>query len=137
MVFHISNSNVSVMHMFMKGKVMATHRGTESTYQKISERFFWHGMIDDVKYYIKTCRNCQQQGKIPNEVMKQISVDLCNLPEVDGITHLIVCIDYFSKWSEAKAVKDKSTPTVASLLYEIICRYGYVKNRSMISEKSS
>ena len=42
-------------------------------------------MIDDVKNYIKTCKNCQQQGKIfkkispelksipvPNEVMKQI-----------------------------------------------------------------
>jgi len=113
-------------------KALAAHRGRESSYQKISERFFWYGMIDDVKKYIKFCKNCQQQGKIfkkispelqsvpvPNEVMKQIGIDLCTLLEVDGFKYLIVCIDYFSKWSDAKAVKDKSAPTVAKFLYEV------------------
>ena len=91
-------------------------------------------MIEDIKECIEICKNCQQQGKIfknislklksipvPSEVMKQIGIDLCTLPEVDGFKHLIVCIDYFSKWSEAKAVKDKSAPVVAKFLYEIIC----------------
>ena len=59
--------------------------------------------------------------------MKQIGIGLCTLPEVDGFKHLIVCIDYFSKWSEAKAVKDKSAPTVAKFLYEIICRQGCMR----------
>ena len=59
--------------------------------------------------------------------MKQIGIDLYTLPEVDGFNHLIVCIDYFSKWSEAKAVKDKSAPTVAKFLYEIICRHGCMR----------
>ena len=116
-------------------KALAAHHGRESTYQKISERFFWHGMIEDIKEYIKICKSYEQQGKIfkkispelksipvPNEVMKQIGIDLCTLPEVDGFKHLVVCIDYFSKWSQAKAVKDKSAPTVAKILYEIICR---------------
>ena len=70
-------------------KALAAHRGRESTYQKISERFFWHVMIEDIKEYIKTCKSCQQQEKIfkkisselksisvPNEVMKQIVIDL-------------------------------------------------------------
>ena len=117
-------------------KALTAHRGRESTYQEISERFFWHGMIEDIKEYIKICKSCQRQGKIfkkispelksipvPNEVMKQIDIDLCTLPEVDGFKHLIVCIDYFSKWSEAKAVKDKSAPTVPKFLYETICRH--------------
>ena len=119
-------------------KALSAHRGRESTYQKISQRFFWHGMIEGIKEYIKIC--CQQQGKIfkkispelksipvPNEVMKQIGMDLCTLPEVDGFKHLIVWLDYFSKWSEAKAVKDKSAPTVAKFLYEIICRHGCMR----------
>ena len=118
----------------------STHRGRESTYQKLSERFFWHGMIEDIKEYIKICKSCQQQGMIfkkitpelksipvPNEVMKQIGIDLYTLPEVDGFKHLIVCIDYFSKWSEAKAVKDKSAPTAAKFLCEIICRHGCMR----------
>ena len=54
---------------------------------------------------------------MPNKVTKQIGIDLCTLPEVDGSKHLIVCIDYFSKWFEAKAVKDKCAPTFAKFLY--------------------
>ena len=46
--------------------------------------------------------------------MKQIGIGLCTLPEVDGFKHLIACIDYFSKWSQAKAVKDKSAPKLQS-----------------------
>ena len=56
--------------------------------------------------------------------MKQVGIGLYTFPEVDGFKHLIVCMDYFSKWSEAKAVKDKSAPTVEKFLYEIICRHG-------------
>ena len=52
--------------------------------------------------------------------MKQVEVDLCNLPEVDGFKPLIVLIDYFSKWSEVKPVKDKSAPTVTAFLYEVM-----------------
>ena len=30
-------------------KALAAHRGREFTYQKISERFFWHGITEDIK----------------------------------------------------------------------------------------
>ena len=61
--------------------------------------------------------------------MQQVGVDLCNLPEVNGCKHLIVLIDYFSKWSEVKPVKDKSAPTVARFLYEVMCRHGCFKTQ--------
>ena len=50
-----------------------------------------------------------------------------NLPEVDGYKHLVVCIDYFSKWSEAKPLKDKLAESVSKFLYEIICRHGCMR----------
>ena len=115
---------------------LSGYRGRESTYEKVSARFYWHGMVDDVKNYIKTCQKCQQQGKIfkrispvlqsipiDTKVMQQVGVDLCNLPEVNGYKHLIVLTDYFSKWFEAKPVKDKSAPTVARFLYEVMYRH--------------
>ena len=49
-------------------------------------------------------------------------MDLCNLAQIDDFKHLIVCIDYFSKWSEAKT-------TATSFLYEIICRHGCIKTQ--------
>ena len=34
---------------------------------------------------------------IKTEVMQQIGIDKCSLPEVDDLKHLVLCIDYFSK----------------------------------------
>ena len=90
--------NGDLMYKEKRRVVFEAYRGRESTYQKISKRFFWHGIIE-----------------------------VCTLSEVDRFKHLIVCIDYFSKWSEAKAVNDKSAPTVASFLYEIICQHGCMR----------
>ena len=59
--------------------------------------------------------------------MKQIGIDICSLPEVDGLKHLVVCIDFFSKWSEAKSIKDKSASIIGQFPYEIICRHGCMK----------
>ena len=61
---------------------------------------------------------------VPTAVMNQMGVDICNLPEVDEYCCLVVCIDYFSKWSEAKPLKDKKATTVSQFLYELICRHG-------------
>ena len=57
---------------------------------------------------------------VPTAVMNQIGVDICNLPEVNGYCCLVVCIDYFSKWSEAKPLKYKKTMTNSQFLYENI-----------------
>ena len=57
--------------------------------------------------------------------MKQVGVDLCGLSEVDGYRYLIVCIDYFSQWSEAKPTTNKTAPTIAQFLYEMMCRHDY------------
>ena len=43
---------------------------------------------------------------------------------MDEFENLIVCIDYFSKWSEGKPIHDKSAPTVAQFLFEVVCRHG-------------
>ena len=56
--------------------------------------------------------------------MVQIGVDICNLPEVQGFKHIVVAIDYFSKWSEAKPLKNKQAESIANFLYELICRHG-------------
>ena len=61
------------------------------------------------------------------EVMQQIGIDICSLSEVGGFKYLVVFIDYFSKQLEAKPIKDKSVPTIAQFLYEVIFRHGYKK----------
>ena len=70
--------------------------------------------------------NVKQELKnipVTSNVTKQIGVDLCSLPKVDELEHVVVCIDYFSKWSEAKPTRDKSAPTVTQFLYELTCKH--------------
>ena len=80
-----------------------------------------------------TCHGSQRQSSLPpnvknemhsvvvsSHVMKQIGLDICFLPEVDGYYHLIVFIDYFTKWREAKPIRDETAFTVATFLYELL-----------------
>ena len=60
---------------------MSGHRGRDSTYQKVSQRFYWHGIVDDVKNYIRTCQKCQKQGNI----IKKIAPELQSIPVESNI----------------------------------------------------
>ena len=58
--------------------------------------------------------------------MQQVGTDICSLAIIDGFKHL-VCIDYFSKCSETKPIKDKRASAIVQFLHEIMCRHGYMK----------
>ena len=105
---------------------MDSHRGRDSTYSKISKRFFWYSVYIDVESYVKSCENCQKQGdfklkthKLHTSNFKRYETSrhwFSGLLEVDGYCYLIVSIDYFSKWSEAMPIADKIAPTIAQFL---------------------
>ena len=42
---------------------LSGHLGINKCYDKLRERFYWKGMLQDVKQYIKTCDKCQRRGK--------------------------------------------------------------------------
>ena len=84
---------------------------------------------------------------IKTEIRQQIGIDICSLPETDGLKHLVVCINYFSKWSTPINplqpgvaflyphenntglywVKSNTASTITQFLYEVICQYGCMK----------
>ena len=112
-------------------------------------RFFWYGIYNDVEEYIQKCNRCQRQTTLPpnvkNEmqsvpvsphVMKQVCLNLCCLPKVDGYHQLIICIDYFTKWSEDKPIRDKPALTVATFLYKLMCRHNCCEVQKMIKGKN-
>ena len=50
------------------------------------------------------------------QIIKQVGLDLCSLPEVDGYRHFIFCIDYLTKWWKTETIRDKTALTVAMFL---------------------
>lgn len=59
--------------------------------------------------------------------MQEVGISIYSLPEVDCFRDLVVCIDYFSKWSDLKLIKDKGTSTITQFLYEVIYQQGWIK----------
>ena len=62
------------------------------------------------------------------------------LSEVNGYKHLIVLVDYFSKWVEAKPLSDKNAKSVALFLYKQVYKDGCFEmqindqNRKFVNE---
>lgn len=94
-------------------------------------------METDIEKYVGSCEACQKVNPkfnkeapslhsipVPMEAMQQIGIDISCLPESNGKRYIVVAVDYFSKWSEAQALQDKSAVSVASFIYDVICRFG-------------
>ena len=92
----------------------------------------------DVRDFVSTCERCQRADTrfqksapnlhsipVPMEPWKQVGVDICSLSDgVDGYKYMIVMVDYFTKWVEAKPLKSKSADEVALFIFETFCRLG-------------
>ena len=88
-------------------KVVVSHRGKNTTYDKIAERRFWNNIAADINEYVKSCKQCRKQGDlksptvelksipVPPSVMQQVGGDICNVLEIDGYRHVIALIDFF------------------------------------------
>src|SRR2546421_9832893 len=115
------------------------HFGTDTTYNKIADRYYWKGMYDDTKRYIKCCDICQRRGQkggksylnpIEGEPFERIGIDFVGPLERTKRRnrYILVVTDYLTKWPEAKAMKEATVENVVKFIYEgIICRHGCPK----------
>src|SRR6266542_1620548 len=72
-------------------------------------------------------QNNQKRTIPPTEIFERWGVDIVGpLPITrEGNRYIVVTMDYFSRWPEARLLKVANADTVATFLYEeIICRFG-------------
>src|SRR6266540_4324358 len=113
---------------------LSGHFGLEATLSKLKERYYWSKMKDDIKNYIQTCDQCQRREKTTDEnelhsikikeSFYQWGIDIVGpLTETSrGNKYIVVAIDYFTKYPEARALANANARNVANFLYEdIIC----------------
>src|SRR6266542_184940 len=125
-----------IMSMFHDDLTQA-HQNADAMYYHISKRYFWQNMRKDIKKYAKTYFQCQQKGSmrqsnqkrtiLPIDIFERWGVDIIGpLPITrEGNRYIVVAMDYFSRWPEARSLKTANVDTVATFLYEeIICRFG-------------
>jgi transposase InsO family protein len=124
------------LHKDMTG----AHLGIDTIYEKAKERYYWPRMYEDIRSFVESCDNCQRRGSskrreelIPLKIgapFDKIGIDIKGpLPlTTKRNRYLVVAMDYFTKWPEARAISDAKTETIAKFIFEdIICRHGVPK----------
>ena len=101
--------------------LFASHLGRHRTQAQLAHRFYWSGMVDDVKEWLRRCVVCVKRkspagphhplGNIPtghrwDRIVMDI-LDVCD-PTPDGYR--------YSKWTEALPIKNKCADTVADII---------------------
>ena len=111
--------------------------------------FYWPTALRDAEELVKKCNGCQRFAKKrhqPASALKTIPITwpfaVWGLDMVGpfrtargGMTHLLVMIDKFTKWIEAKPIKKLDGSTAVTFLKEIIVRFGYP--HSIITDNGS
>ncbi|GJY01910.1 reverse transcriptase domain-containing protein [Tanacetum coccineum] len=91
------------------------HSGPRSVVAKaIRTGYYWPTMHTDARKLIRECNDCQ-------------GIDIAEpFPEGQGkVKFLIVAIDYFTKWIEAKPVATITSNQVKKFIWDnIVCRFG-------------
>ena len=117
---------------------LAGHQGQDNTYHKVSQYYYWPGMKNDIVDYVKTCKICQKRqqhsGEAPLQPIKkqpipfyQVGIDIQGpLPRtLTGKRYIVVAVDHFTKWIEAKALETADAQSITHFLYQdVICRHG-------------
>ena len=108
----------------------AGHLGGRRTQVRVNQRYFWYKMYDDIARYLRTCDTCQRRkrpGRTPHAPMvtrqvgvpfERIAMDICGkmVKTHEGNEYVLVISDYFSKYTIAVPMKDKSSRSVAEAL---------------------
>ena len=115
------------------------HLGRNKLFDRVRHRVYWMGYKEDVARWCRECDICAQAKPGPRRKrapmgqvlvsapLERIAVDIMGpLPETtDGFKYILVLGDYFTKWTEAYALKDHTAYTVAEhLIQRFFCRFG-------------
>jgi hypothetical protein len=100
--------------------------------------FYWPTAQKDAEQLVKHCNGCQRFSKhrnTPAAALKTIpltwpfavwGLDMVGPFKIapGGLTHLLVAVDKFTKWIEAKPIKKLDGSSTSKFFNEIITRYG-------------
>ena len=111
------------------------HRGTETTYRKIADRYYWENMSYQVQRYVRSCPECQFRA--PNRTYEElhptyvavawrkVGVDIVYMPPDLGFNFMVLARDDFTGWVEGRPLRAAKAKDVARFLKEeILYRHG-------------
>jgi len=113
------------------------HKGIYATTRNILIRFWWPHINEDVRWYIKTCHECQaRQTKyfhippilptVPN-LFRKAHIDTMFMPRIGNYRYIVHARCAMISYPEARATTSDSTRVLADFVFhDILCRWGAI-----------
>jgi transposase InsO family protein len=114
------------------------HRGEQSVFETIRERYFWPHLRMDVKHHVRSCHQCQIRStarmkipvtvSTPATIFTKIYVDVMDMTESShGYKYIVCARDDLSRASEGRALRKNDSISLMRFFWEqIYCRYGAI-----------
>ena len=109
------------------------HAGDKTAHKVLQSGFYWPTLFKDARKFVLSCDTCQRIGNIsrrPEMPMNQsLVVEPCEVwgvdymgpfPTSNGYTHILVAVDYVTKWVEAIPTSSADHKTSIKMLKEVI-----------------
>ena len=120
---------------------LAGHLGKDKTLTRISQRFFWPTLSQDVASYVRSCLACQRTRqkkgeKVPLQPMpimgnpfERIAMDIVGpLPKIrKGHEYILVVSNYATQYPEAIPLRKFTASSVAEHLLDLFAKFGILK----------
>ncbi|GKV52282.1 hypothetical protein SLEP1_g58870 [Rubroshorea leprosula] len=120
--------------------VCGNHVGARTLAHKVLRQgYYWPNMQEDAKKFVQRCQKCQFFAHLTHQPAEELTsltapwlfaqwgIDLLGpfVKAVGGATHLVVAVDYFTKWVEAKPLSCLTSRRIEDFLFtSVICRHG-------------
>lgn len=117
----------------------AGHLGMRKTVRRIQQRYYWPGMVNDIRAYVRRCLNCQAHKieqaqpaghmgwRKPVGPWYTVTADLMGpLPRsTKGSKYLLVVQDVYTKWVEFSPLRTATALSVSEAFRELVLlRFG-------------
>jgi transposase InsO family protein len=111
------------------------HRGFLPVRKLLMDRFWWPGIAEDIRWFLKTCFQCQIRTffklHLPPAVsqtpslFQKVYIDTMFMPKSNGCRYLVQARCALTSYVEWRALKRETQRTLAAFIFEeIICRWG-------------
>ena len=111
------------------------HLGVRRTMALLRLGYWWYNMAEEVQKHVANCGHCDRVNRTASPAQPQLQplevmgpfyrwgIDLAG-PLPGRNLYVLVAIEHFTKHIELMAIPDKTAPTTARCLMDIIARFG-------------
>ena len=111
------------------------HKGVFTVQTWLLLRFWWPLLVEDVKWFIRTCHKCQIrqtcQLYIPPTVLvigglfRKVHLDMMVMPQSAGYRYIVQAHCALTTYPEWQMLRSENASTLTSFIFEdILCRWG-------------